>query len=479
MSAAHRTRIAFAAHALALVAVTPPAQARDRSGQRVRRLLHKAERLPGRLGVLLLRPLTRRAMLRAHLDNVNKASNTLDHQQSSKVDRHPLLARIKAELKGLAPGTLGRLKRNVASLEQRVGGQVQIPHEITDGRARLLYRAERAAALAHYKRSPGDLNAYTINRAELKLAGVGPKGEDVHVSSRRIYQEEWKHGGSGKAKARVLVLPGYQETGRSYYELANSLNKIGCDVALPDQQWAGYTKSPGGMPGQIDSGFGVAADAAALIAYNKALADKAGQKLIVISSSMGAGRGATVAAMLMDQGKLDGAKLFTDPTINAQLPGKLRSTGFTSRQLNPFVWATPTWQNKLTSLMGKIPVLRELAFHSIGMPRLNHTDAKSQADIAATGLRVDAYVQPSAMANSQDVMAFMQASASKGYPKGKTHVLTLAGDTLAYSKATQKLFSTLPNAEVSVASGNDHSLQHNTAHINAVRDAVAAEIAGR
>src|SRR5690606_25111283 len=156
---------------------------------------------------------------------------------------------------------------------------------------------------------------------------------------RDIFIQHWKPVGEPSGKV-VVLSPGFQETGRNFYEQIDLLNRQGHAVVVMDHQWAGYSE---GKAGGIDRGYGVARDVAAVAAYAAGLAKReygADAEVVLMGNSMGAGPGVLGALTLNDAGKV-------------KLDGPQMPKGLSAILQAPFLEATPSALNELLSATGK------------------------------------------------------------------------------------------------------------------------------
>src|SRR5581483_11922650 len=210
-----------------------------------------------------------------------------------------------------------------------------------------LFRAQKAIALDHYGRTPADVTEGFVD-ARGSVAGQA-------IAPRRIFWQRWKP--IGRPSGRLVVIsPGFQETGRNFYEQIQLLNKEGDDVIVMDHQWAGYSD---GSPGGLDRGFGVARDVAAVAAFAHEVAPD--EKLVLFCNSMGAGPGVLGAATLNDNGQiaLEGAPMPRNVPIVLQAP---------------FIKMTDDFMNDTFALVSHVPFVNRWKLPSLGMPTLSHDD---------------------------------------------------------------------------------------------------------
>jgi|CXWL01.1.fsa_nt_gi alpha-beta hydrolase superfamily lysophospholipase len=334
----------------------------------------------------------------------------------------PLLHRLlaSAELGLSAVDEANRLVERVKLLEAECwGGAVStLPAAtISDGEA---FRIEKAAALLRFDRAPSEVTEGFVT-ASGKVNGQ-------HIAPREVFWQRWaaKAPASGKV---VVVSPGFQETGRNFYEQIAMLNRAHHEVIVMDHQWAGYTK--GGEAGGLDRGFGVARDVAAVAAFAQKWADgefkDKPHEVVLMGNSMGAGPGVLSASVLNDAGKL-------------QLDGEQMPKGLKMILQAPFLEMTPGLLNQGLAMMSHAPFhLNEVAMPSMGIPKLT-TERGAQAKLASHLVKEDIRAQPRAMtAADADLAVVKELIASDGGPKGRLYVIHGVKDPLAHCKASEDL----------------------------------------
>jgi alpha-beta hydrolase superfamily lysophospholipase len=296
-----------------------------------------------------------------------------------------------------------------------------------------LFVAQKAIALAKYGRTPADVTEGFVDAAG--------SVDGQAIAPRKIFWQEWKP--IGKPSGRLVVIsPGFQETGRSFYDQINLMNKEGDDVIVMDQQWAGYSQ---GSPGGLDRGFGVARDVAAVAAFaHEARPD---EKLVLFGNSMGAGPGVLGAATLNDQGlvKLDG------PPMPKGVPLVLQA---------PFIKMTPSLMNEAFAAMSHVPGVNQLELPSLGLPVLTHdaTAGEAFANGASAGdVRAQAKTMTAANADLGTIMNLVDSG--KG-PTGRVYIVQDQHDPLADPSGSQELAKALGSrARLDLVQGNDHVLE--------------------
>lgn len=145
-----------------------------------------------------------------------------------------------------------------------------------------LFSVQKAINLLRFNRKPSDVVEGFV-KSDGKVNGI-------KIESRDIFWQRFKPISAPNGKM-ILFSPGYQETGRNFYEQIDKLNKIGFDVVVMDHQWGGQTKVQ--YQGVLDRGYGLALDVASM-AYlcdailEKEYKDMPKKELILSGNSVGA-----------------------------------------------------------------------------------------------------------------------------------------------------------------------------------------------
>jgi pimeloyl-ACP methyl ester carboxylesterase len=315
-----------------------------------------------------------------------------------------------------------------------------------------LFRAEKAAALTRFGRTPSDVTEGFLD-AKGSVNGQA-------IAERQIFWQRWKPIGNPNGKV-VVVSPGFQETSAEFLEQANSLNKLGYDVILMDHQWAGHTT--GGEPGGIDRGFGVARDVAAVAAEAARIADRdhadvAGHGVILMGNSMGAGPGVLGALALNDAGLID-------------LQGPKMPRGLDAVLEAPFLQLTPSLVNDAVAIGAHIPLLNGIAMPSAGVPVLSH-DSVANAKFANHAATNDVRAQLGAMTAANTDLKFIRGLVDDGRgPTGRLYVIHADQDPLADPAGSRWLVSRLgERGKLDLISANDHVLEESPAEQNHIVD---------
>lgn len=354
-------------------------------------------------------------------------------------DRQPMLSRLKDALgAGLsASDEAGRLNRFVDLKEAEWGRPVtSLPPGAVANHA--AFRADKAIALTRFDRHPKDVTD----------GFVTAKGsvDGQPIADRQLFFQRWKPVGEPSGKV-VVVSPGFQETGRNFYEQIDLLNRQGHDVVVMDHQWAGHSQ---GEPGGLDRGFGVARDVAAVAAMAAELAqaeygDKA--KVVLYGNSMGAGPGVLGALTLNDAGKI-------------QLDGAQMPKGLDAVLYSPYLKMSPGLINGAIQKTGKVPLVKDLALPAAGLPVLSK-DPVVQAKLANHAVVDDIVARPQAMSAATADLARIQALIAGGQgPTGKIAIVHSESDPLASPDAAKALAQSLGGqANLTLVPGSNHVLE--------------------
>src|SRR5262249_14368615 len=110
--------------------------------------------------------------------------------------------------------------------------------------------AEKAVELTRFNRTPDDVKDFYLI--------VSGSVEGQTINSRKVFAQFWKVLGTDSPVIGV-VIPGYRDTSRIFFDQIQLANKAGVDMIVMDAQWVGWTQ--GGYSGGVDSGQGIARDA--------------------------------------------------------------------------------------------------------------------------------------------------------------------------------------------------------------------------
>jgi len=304
-----------------------------------------------------------------------------------------------------------------------------------------LFAAQKAIALARYDRSPAD-----VTDGFVRAAGtVG--GEPIEA--REIFFQRWRPVGQPTGKVFVLS-PGFQETGRNFYEQIDKLNRQGHDVVVMDHQWAGLSD---GSPGGLDRGYGVARDVATVMSVGQEIvegdyADVAGAEVVPIGNSMGAGPGVFAALVLIQDGAIE---------LEGRTPPVVKHAALQS----PFVNATDNLLNDVVALASELPLVNKIALPSMGVPVLNTDDVGAQKG-AQQAVLDDARVQLHTMTSARDDMAQVMARFEERGLDVDLYIVHGDDDPLADSAASRAIGERMgKRAHVDIIDSNNHVLEQN------------------
>lgn len=383
-------------------------------------------------------------------DNESKPAGT----PGDAFDRNPLGAAAQANLSvGLSTrDEIKELSAFVASVEKEWGQPVMDPQV----QARLdggeLFAAQKAIALKRLGRDPSQVTDGFVHAA----GSVG--GRDI--APRELFFQKFAPIGDPSGKV-VVVSPGFQETGRTFYEQIEAMNKAGHEVIVMDHQWAGQSD---GSKGGIDSGFGVARDVAAMAAYAAKVAKEtygAEGEVVLFGNSMGAGPGVLGALALNDAGmvKLDG-----DP-----MPKGLKAV-----LQAPYLGATPSLLNDTLQHAARLPLLNRIKAPAAGLPDL--TDDKVAEQKGAQGAVLeDVRAQLGAFeAVREDIETIRRLVQEQGLPTGALEIVHGKNDTLAHYEGSVMLDKALGDrAHLTTVNTSDHVLEQSPTQQGFALDALA------
>ncbi len=378
------------------------------------------------------------------------------------LEGNPLLQRAVSFFDpGLSTGDeQDRLTRFVKSSEARWGERVTqlAPGTLPD---QPRFEAEKAIALTRFNRSPADVTEGFVH------AGGTVNGQ--RIEDREVFFQRWKPIGEPSGKV-VVVSPGFQETGRNFYEQIQLLNQEGHDVLVMDHQWAGYTE---GKKGTLDRGFGVARDVAAVAAKAAQVAEQdygtvPGSEVILLGNSMGAGPGVLGAITLNDQGKLtlDGG---------AQMPRGLKAL-----LQAPFLEPRQSAVNKAVQAAGNLPLANDVWLPATGLPVLTE-DPIAAAKFAQHAVAENVGARLSAMtAANEDLATLKQMLAEGKGPAGKVYFIHGDQDPLADVAGTERAAKQLGDqAKAQVISSRDHILEESPSQQGHILEGMAWLTANR
>ena len=371
---------------------------------------------------------------------VNKALSTFEPGLSTKDEERRISAFVSAREQRWGRPTTALTAKDVPDLER--------------------FRAEKALALARFGRDPSQV---TERFVEAKGSVDGQK-----IADRKVFTQTWAPIGTPSGKT-VVISPGFQETGRNFYEQIDLLNRQGHEVVVMDHPWAGYTQ---GDKGGIDRGYGIARDVASVAAQaavgnEKKYGQVAGHEVVLMGNSMGAGPGVLGALALNDAGKIS-------------LSGPPMPKGLNAILQAPFLDTTPSALNKLLTATSHVPLLKDQELPSTGLPVLTR-DPAAAAKFANHAAAEKIVARPQAMsAATADLEAIRKLVASGQGPTGRIYVIHGDQDPLASPKAAQDLARTLGSrAHLDLIASPNHILEESPSEQRHILDGMAWLASGR
>jgi alpha-beta hydrolase superfamily lysophospholipase len=372
------------------------------------------------------------------------------------VDQQPLLEKFK-QFAGVglsAADEIAQLKAFRSDAEKQ-WGQPVTTLDLSRMNAGELFAAQKAMALTRMGRTPSD-----VTEGFVRAAGTV---DGQQIPARDIFWQRFKPVGEPSGKV-VVVSPGFQETGRNFLEQIEKLNRLGHDVVVLDQQWAGHSD---GKAGGLDRGFGVTRDVAAVAAFAsteilKDYAHKPGAEVVLFGNSMGAGPGVLGALTMNDHGKIH--------LEGAQMPKGLRAL-----VQAPFLGATPNATNKVLGLASHIPVLNKLAAPAAGLPVLTSDPVAAQKGAqgaVAEDVRAQLVALNSALPDLQTLRGMWAAGQ---LPTGSIAIVQAEGDTLADPARTKEFAALMGSrAHLKLIAGHNHVLEQSPSEQGFAVDALQA-----
>lgn len=359
-------------------------------------------------------------------------------ETGSWFDRQPLLLKARAFFG--APRVedgVGQLERFTQMVEAHHGQPVVAPEVRAQLHRPELFAAQKAIALVRLERSPAEVSDGFV-RAAGSVDGQA-------IAPRDVFFQRFAPRGEPTGKV-IVVSPGFQETGRSFYEQIDQLSRAGHDVLVMDHQWAGQTR-PGGKGG-LDRGFGVARDVAAVAAHAATLAKASyGDRgeVVLFGNSMGAGPGVLGALVMNDAGLI-------------QLDGPAMPKGLSAVLQAPFLGATPSKLNGALNLAANLPFVGRLAVASAGLPDLTNDPVAEQKG-AQGAVEEDVRAQLVAMRAALPDLARVLELAGPGL-RGKLAIVHGERDPLADPAQVTRLAAQLGDrAELTMIDSGNHVFQ--------------------
>lgn len=384
--------------------------------------------------------------------NEDKAANVPAGQ--SWFDKNPLLFGLKQNLAaGWSKADENeKLRGFLEATEKTLGGPVTTlarPAHV-DAAQWNAFQLDKAISLVRFNRAPGDVSEHVVS-ARGAVDGHAIAERDVFVQRFAPNPPP----GTAPSGQTFVISPGFLETGRNYHEQADLLTKQGHAVVVMDHQWAGLSQ---GKPGGIDRGFGIARDVAAVAAW--AHAQFPNEKITLVGTSMGGGAGATGAALMNDQGRL-------------QLDGPAMPKNLDVILQDPFFARSKTVVNGALALLGKIAVVKDLPLPAMGLPILSG-DQATLRKLAAHATTEQLSARGQAFHASTDDLARMKSLLESGkQPGGRFHVIHADNDTLADHATTKEWVALLgPKATLQTIHSTSHVIEENPAEQGLLLDAI-------
>lgn len=306
-----------------------------------------------------------------------------------------------------------------------------------------LFAAWKCIDLLRTDRTPHDVT-------EGFVRCVGDVGQE-HILARDVFWQRFRplptsQSGLQPSNKVLLMAPGLGETGRNFFEQISLLNRLGHEVVVIDQQWAGQTRNVDGTatPGVLDRGFGAARDVARVA---ESVARQLPKNAQLILMGQGAG-GTAILTLLVAQA----AKLL-DAALPANLDAVLQA---------PYLAPTPSSINRIASLLSRLPGGSNLPAHLL-LPTPT-PDAAAAKKYAQCRLRDNITLTLGALQAMRPDMQAMWELLAAGYkPAGRVVVLHSAGDPWADASASHRLGHEEVlgcRAAVRILPGTHHALAH-------------------
>jgi hypothetical protein len=306
------------------------------------------------------------------------------------------------------------------------------------------FRAEKAIELTRYGRTPAEVKDAFLN--------VTGSVEGTTISARKIFCQLWPSK-TGTATVIGAVIPGYRDTGRTFYDQIKLANDAGADMVAMDAQWSGWTQ--GGHSGGVDSGQGIARDAYAFASWvQKTYSDR---KLFIMGSSLGGGPGGYGTLTLAGQGQID-------VTINDGknvLAGHDLLPASTPLLLQaPFLKATSNFTDWYQEVAGEIPILKTYKFHfeSSGKNDGDRADDVKTLLTREDGTASQAEAMDATLRFGKEIVEKIHMGLG---PTGPVYVIHAKDDVLADYKTSAGVVSDLQDqgkcAELTTLNSNHHT----------------------
>lgn len=311
-----------------------------------------------------------------------------------------------------------------------------------------LFNAQKTISLSRMNRNPKD-----VTEGFVKASG---SVNGIKIDDRNIFWQRFKPISSPIGKV-ILISPGFQETGRNFYEQINKLNKEGYDVITMDHQWGGYTK--GGQAGGLDRGFGASRDVAVMASFASDIANKEyssykNNEAILFGNSMGAGPGVLGAITLNDNGKI-------------KLNGSQMPVGMKAFLQSPYLATSESVINSAITLFSKVPFAKNLQLYSSGLPILTHDKVAAQKG-TQIALLEDIRAQLKTMSSgANDINFILDMIKSGEKPKGNISIVHGKNDPLASSEKSSWLSTQIQGkVKIQIVNSDNHVFEQSPTEQN-------------
>lgn len=383
------------------------------------------------------------ADLRGNRDGIWNNEDQAPGHHGNFFDRQPIVAKVRSLL-GTGISTedeIAMLREYRVEQESRWNRPVSQldTNKLSDAD---LFLAQKTMVLDRLGRTPSD-----VTEGFVEAAG-SVDGQDI--APREVFWQRFKPVGEPSGKV-IVVSPGFQETGRNFYEQVDKMNRLGHDVVVMDHQWGGQTE---GSAGGLDRGFGVARDVAAIAAFAQGVVesdypDTANAEVVLFGNSMGAGPGVLGAMMLNDNDRI-------------QLEGPQMPKGVKAVLQAPFLRATDNITNDVLNLASKLPLLNRIKAPSAGVPVLNHdpigTEKGTQWAVMED-TRAQLRTMSAATPDLETLEDYMDAGMR---PQGEIFVVHGKEDPLADAGASEELKERWGDqVNLQLLDSNNHVLEQN------------------
>ena len=313
-----------------------------------------------------------------------------------------------------------------------------------------LFAAQKAIALTQLGRDPS-----TVSEGFVQAKG-SVNGEAI--APRELFYQRFAPTAAPSGKL-IVISPGFQETGRNFYEQIQKMNDAGHEVIVMDHQWAGQSD---GSPGGLDRGFGVARDVAAMAAHAQRIVDDSDtlDEVVLFGNSMGAGPGVLGALTLNDAGKI-------------ALDGPAMPRGLKAVLQAPYLAPTPNPLNEVLGFASRLPFLNRLQAPSAGVPVLTTDDTGAHKG-AQHAVLEDVRAQLQTMTAAADDLSVVRELIASGQgPQGQLAIVHGDDDPLADPAMSRWIDETLGDkAELRQINSDSHVLQENPGEQDVALDAL-------